>query len=431
MTELLLLSGLLACTGGPSADTGVADSGAPSGWGPFDQDQLRRLLRMSPRPELPDDPTNAVYQDPLAADLGHRLFYDPGLSGSGEFSCATCHDPALGFSSGLMLAEAAGRTTRHAQPILDTAWNRWFFWDGRADSYWAQALGPIEDDNEQDGSRMAVAHHLAGDDTYRSAYEALFGPLPDLSDSSRFPASARPSGDPDDPDQQAWEAMTQADRDTVDTIYANVGKSIAAFERLLVSGDAPLDAYVAAVKADDADAADAALSAQAQAGLALFVGDANCHLCHSGPLLSDLEFHSLQLRWLPGMDEADLGRYDGITRLREDPFNGAGAHSDDPDYGASRIDPLVQGSEHVEAFKTPGLRNVALSPPYMHGGHFADLAEVVDFYDQLDQQGLGSGHRDEILVPLELTEDQKTALVAFLTEALTGPPPDPALLEAP
>lgn len=386
---------------------------------------------MSPRPERPPDPTNAVYEDPLAADLGHALFYDPRLSGTGEWSCASCHLPDRAFGDALPLSEAAGRTTRHAPVILDTAWNRWFFWDGRCDSFWCQALAPIEHDDEMNSSRLAVAHLVAQDPALAEAYTAVFGPLPDLSDPDRFPPSARPSGDPDDPDQQAWQAMAEADQHLVNQVHANLGKAIAAFERLLVSGEAPLDRYVAAVRAGDAEAAGAALSDSAERGLSLFVGDAHCHLCHSGPLLSDLEFHSLNLRWLPGMDEADLGRYDGISLLRADEFNGAGPYSDDPAHGADRIDPLIMGSEQVEAFKTPPLRNVALSAPYMHGGHFADLGEVVAFYNLLDQEGLGSGHRDEILVPLELTEEEQADLVAFLTEALTGAPPDPALLVAP
>ena len=160
-------------------------------------------------------------------------------------------------------------------------------------------------------------------------------------------------------------------------------------------------------------------------GLALFVGPGNCTLCHSGPELSDREFHNLALGtrdWLS--TEPDYGRYAGIPRLKEDIFNGAGAYSDDPEAGAYKIDHIALTDEQIGQHKTPSLRNVALTAPYMDGGHFEDLDAVLHFYNTLDEEG-GEGHREEILVPLELDDQQIADLRAFL-ESLTGDAPDAA-----
>src|SRR5262249_22957025 len=156
----------------------------------------------------------------------------------------------------------------------------------------------------------------------------LFGALPDARDATRFPASARPVADaPDDPQQQAWSAMAAPDRDAVDRFYSNMGKAIAAFERHLISRDAPFDRFVAGLR--DGDGAKlAALSLPAQRGLRMFIGSGQCHQCHVGPNFTDGEFHSIGLPPLSGAG-ADRGRFVGIKTVLADPFNGLGSFSDD------------------------------------------------------------------------------------------------------
>ena len=210
----------------------------------------------------------------------------------------------------------------------------------------------------------------------------------------------------------------------------NVTKVIGAFERTIRTAESPVDRYVAAYAEGDTAGMDAALGTEAQAGLMLFVGEGRCHLCHSGPLMSNLEFHSVGLGTRPWLEADDLGRYDGITALREQGFNAAGAWSDAPDgEAARRIDRLAQTTEQLGIFKTPGLRGVATSAPYMHGGHFETLEQVVRHYNELDEV-VTLGHLETFMVPRAWDETQVASLVAFL-EALGSEPEDPAVLMAP
>lgn len=410
---MLLLSLTLAC----AQPEGVSFSAA----------ELRRLLSASPLPEPPADPTNAVADDPLAAATGQALFFDARLSANGEVSCSTCHDPEHGFSDDNRLSEGIGTTGRHAPSAMNSVYYRWMFWDGRADSHWCQALGPLESPVEHGATRAGLAHILYDDPEYNTAYTQLFGPLPDLSDTDRFPAQARPvADDPTNPQDIAWQAMDPSDQEAVNQIFANLGKMVAAYERLLVSGPSPFDDFAADLR----EGREPTLDESAQRGAKLFFGDAQCHLCHSGPVFSDFEFHNIGLGLREGLSEDDEGRYAGITSLWANPFNAAGAYSDAPTgEAAERLERIAQTDEQLGQFKTPSLRDVALFPPYMHGGHFMTLEEVVHHYNQLDERPM-VGHRDEFLLPLDLDMDQVLDIVAFL-ESLSGEPLDDALLAAP
>ncbi|MEC7947092.1 MAG: cytochrome c peroxidase [Myxococcota bacterium] len=394
----------------------------------LDEEALAVVLGMSPLPGLPADPTNHVADDPAAAALGHALYFDPRLSGSGAHSCATCHDPAMGFGDGLALSEAAGTTERHAPHLWDVGYQRWFLWDGRCDSLWCQATGPLEAIEEMDGDRMSIARLVTSDPDLSDAYASVFGESPDFS-APGFPRHARPLDDPDHPDAIAWQQMDPTDQDAVTRVFTNVTKAIGAYERRLVTGPTRFDRFVTALAAGTPMGLDS-LSVQEVRGLALFAGEGNCHLCHSGPLLSNLEFHSVGLGIRPWLAEDDLGRYDGIERLRDSPFNAAGRWSDAPDGEAAlRIERLVQTSEQVGQFKTPSLRNITRSPPYMHGGHFETLYEVVENYARLDEE-MGLGHLETFMVPLDWGPQEIDAVVAFLG-ALESTPLHPGLLAAP
>jgi len=381
---------------------------------------LRRALTLSPLPPPPADPTNAVEDDPRAARLGQALFFDARLSKNGTISCATCHDPAQGWSDGKTTAVGLGPVARHTPTLLDVAQHRWFFWDGRKDSLWSQALAPLEDPAEHGASRLQLAHLVAGDARYRATYEALFGALPELSDAERFPPRGRPVPDqPEHPLARAWNGMTWADRDAVERVFANLGKALAAFQRTLRSEPAPFDVFVAGLRAGDA-AKQAALGPSARRGLALFLGKARCHTCHDGPFFSDLEFHDDRVPPLDPEGEPDRGRYVGLARVLDDPFNGLGRHSDDPETGRTRLAYLARTNHSERELKTPTLRNLLRTAPYMHQGQFATLAEVVRFYSALE--GALPAHPEERLVePLGLDAGEQADLVAFL-ESLSGAP---------
>ena len=422
---MVLFSVLLAaCQPAPSSpgDTGPLTVG---GWTP---EEGVLLASLSPLPPVPPDPTNAWADDEDAARFGRTLFFDPRLSSTGTVSCATCHDPALGFSDGLALSEGIGTTPRHAPHLWNVGNHRWFTWDGHCDSLWCQAVGPLEADAEMDSSRLALAHTLSDNPDLREAYEAVFGALPEV---GHLPEQGRPvADDSDHPDALAWATLTAAEQDAVTGVTVRIAKALAAFQRRLRTRPTRVDAYVEAFVARDEDAMAAALSSEEEAGLRHFLTDGQCHLCHGGALYSNREFASVGLGPRAWLDLEDLGRYTGITLLQDGEFNAASPWSDDPSgEAAQRIDRLNQTTEQLGLFKVPGLRNIAASPPYMHGGHFQTLTEVVEHYVRLEEEVL-VGHLDDFMEPLPWDDADVAEVVAFL-EALSSPPEDPAVLSAP
>ena len=198
-------------------------------------------------PPLPTDPSNAVADDPRAARLGHRLFFDTRLSVNGEISCASCHQPARQFTDGLPVGEAIGKSKRNTPSIIGIAYSPWLYWDGRKDSLWSQVLSPLEDIAEHGGNRMRFARLLSADPHYQKEYAELFGSLPDFSDAERFPVNAAPLSNSEW--RAAWEAMEAGDRAQVNEVFANIGKLIAAYERKLLPGPSRFDTYAETVMA--------------------------------------------------------------------------------------------------------------------------------------------------------------------------------------
>ncbi|MFN0060417.1 MAG: cytochrome-c peroxidase [Planctomycetota bacterium] len=400
------------------------------------ESERRVILRLSPVSPPPDDATNRVARSEFAAEFGQQLFFDARLSASREVACATCHDPAQAFSDGKSLAQLTTPLTRNTPSLWNVAYQRWFFWDGRNDTLWGQALEPIEHPREMAFTRLEVAHAIAANSDLRRAYERAFGALDDCSDRTRFPARGRPALPFDGtlvPSFCAdWQRMAVADQETINRVFANVGKSLAAYMTRLVRADAPFDTFVAGLRDNDATRIES-LSLAAQRGLRLFIGRAGCRQCHSGPLFTDFEFHDIGLmtRDAASRTAVEPGRYDGIARARGNPFNSAGAHSDARDGKSARLlAGVVQASHQVGAFKTPSLRNVALTAPYMHQGQFATLAEVLHYYSTLEGARPREHHDEQVLTPLQLTDGERSDLIAFL-ESLTAPVADPGLLTPP
>lgn len=407
----LLGAGVLAgCGGGAPPEADAAATSAATGWTDA-QVALLASMHVAARP-VPPSPTNPVADDPEAVALGRTLFFDGGLSPSGAVSCATCHDPALHFSDGLPKGRGLGTTGRHTPVIEGSQFGPWFFWDGRADSLWAQAAGPMEHPDEMGSSRTFVARRVAS--VYAEAYAAVFGPAPDLSDPTRFPDIARPEPDrPSTPHARAWEAMDPGDREAVERVFVNALRAIAAYERTLLPAPAPFDRYAAAIAAGDPEGGGH-LSDAAERGLRLFIGRGQCASCHHGPMFTDRAFHALGL---PAVGPVDLGRTVGARAVLASPWRCGGPHAPDTDCPELRyLDPSFQ--DFQGAFKTPTLRNVARTAPYMHDGSFATLRDVLAFYSLLP----GSpplGHRELTLAPLNLTPGETDDLLAFL-EALSS-----------
>lgn len=395
----------------------------------FSDAQLAQLKQMSTQPKLPSDPTNRWADDPKVARFGQRLFFEPALSKQGDISCASCHKPEHGFSSPTPLGRGINDTARHVPGLLNIAYQRWFDWDGKADTLWGQAIRPLESDDEHGITRTQLVQRVAQDPTLRAEYEEIFGPMPpEILNVERFNPLATPAHTaPQDPRLLAWQAMSPADQAQIQRITSNLLKSIASYERQLISFNAPFDRFAAKlINGQPSDELDEA----AQRGLALFLGKARCVVCHSGPLFSDFTFHNLGLHtphWLKGKDE---GRWAGVLAVKAHDMRAGGELSDDPKGPRAQwTKQLIQTPEDHGQLKTPTLRNIALTPPYMHGGHFKSLEEVVSFYNQLPGQAT-LGHREDSLKPLGLSDAEERDLVAFL-KSLTGAPPPAELLQAP
>ena len=386
---------------------------------------LERTLSLSPLGDPPPDTSNRVADDPAAAAFGEELFFTKDLSPTGTIACATCHDPEQGWSDGKSLSVGLDELSRNSPTLWNAAYSRWYFWDGRADSLWAQALQPLEHPKEMGSDRLFVAHAIGRSPTWTEAYESLFGALPPLDNPDRFPPQGRPI--PDDPSHthhRAWTDMREEDREAVTEVFVNVGKAIAAFERTVITGRAPFDVFVEGLREDDPGKL-AALSPSALRGLRIFVGQGECIICHTGPNFSDNEFHNLGLA-KPVTDPND--RFAGVEAVRADPFNARGAYSDDTEGRTARHVRFVrQNEEQLGQYKTPTLRNITETAPYMHDGRFATLEDVVRFYSDLPGEP-PVGHREDFMRPLNLSSIQIRDLVAFL-ETLTEIEKDPKIAD--
>lgn len=391
------------------------------GWSTDQITALKGLWLGSLKP-LPSDPSNAVADDPKAATLGHQLFFDSRFSANGAVSCASCHVPAKNFNDGLPLAHGVGTTARKTMTVAGTAYSPWLFWDGRKDSQWAQALGPMESPVEHGGTRTQYAHII--DDFYRAEYEALFGPLPDLSDRTRFPEKAAPVADP--AARAAWEQMRPEDRQIVTRVYSNMGKAIAAYERKIMPGPSRFDRYVEALLKNDTEAMQQALTPNEVAGARLFIGKAHCINCHNTPMLTDNSFHNTGVPAAPGLPE-DTGRAKGALQVLADEFNCLSQWSDARPEQCSELRFLVSDDLKLNgAFRPSTLRNIAEMAPYMHAGQFKSLREVLEHYNRAAPGPVGYTE----LKPLKLSERELGQLEAFL-RSLSGGINAPAELLAP
>lgn len=386
--------------------------------GPSVEDHLRETYALKTLPRIPYPPENEARQERIA--LGRLLFYDPILGGEKDVSCGTCHHPAFAFADRRQFgAGTSGRglgpdrilsvssvsalavelEPRNTPTIFNTACNidshgnmshmGFQFWDGRVQSLEIQATKPITSRVEMRGDAYGMDEETAAAVSLDSVVARLQA-IPEYVRRFReaFPVEA-----------------AQVDAGTRASVIDSTtyGRAIASFERELVTNNSPYDRFV---RGDD----DALTTVQKR-GLELFFTKARCSECHSGPMFTDFQFV------VQGVPQEGTGKalVPGDDLGREE-------HTLDP---ADRY-----------AFRTPTLRNVELTPPFMHDGVFETLDEVVAFYDagalprhpQVSTEMLHPSLRQ----PLGLTEDERIALVEFM-KALTDPGTalDPFLLTVP
>lgn len=433
---------LVACHGaeGASPTSPPADDFAPQL-----TPEIRATLRsLSPSelPGPPSDPTNKYADDPAAAALGKKLFFDPRFSGpllddantgeagtlgkvgeTGKVACAGCHVPAGSFSdtrsSRGQISLGSAWSHRRAPALLDVAQRPFLNWDGSRDAAFAQVFTPIEDAGEFNSSRLFAAQQVYR--LYHDEYEAVFGPFPDLSAYDRV--AAADAGCDTVPMDIVHSFCDKPGRDDPDVtrVVVNMGKAIQAYTRQLTCGRSRFDEWV------NGDAA--ALTAQEQNGAAIFAGKGGCTACHAGPFLTDNFFHNVGLH--PDfaffvVPIPDNGAVDGVAAMREDPLNSQGEFADGHD---DRQQGLPADLEPLRgAFKTPSLRCVSRRPSFMHTGQFRSLEDVVIFFNRGGNPDGFPGVSQNFA--RNLSADERADLVAFL-QALDGDGPDPSLVESP
>ena len=272
-------------------------------------------------------------------ELGKQLYFDKRLSSDNTISCASCHDPAKGFSNAEQFATGVGgkKGGRNSPTVLNTAYNKFQFWDGRAGSLEEQALGPIQNPIEMNMKLEDVVKKLNGIKGYKDQFQKVFG---------------------------------------TDVTSEGIALAIASYERTVLSGNAPYDLFQAGDQK--------ALSESAQRGLKLFKSKAACASCHSGPNFTDNGFHNIGLK----DNNKDAGRK-AVSKLEGD----------------------------TGTFKTPTLREIAKTAPYMHDGSMKTLEEVMKHYNQ---GGIDNPYLDEEIFPLKLTDEEVKDLITFLKEGLSS-----------
>lgn len=370
-------------------------------WSPEELARIQSLSLASLRP-LPPDPSNRVADNPAAAALGRALFFDTRLSANGQIACSTCHKPDRQFQDDRPVGHGMADGARRTMPIAGSSFAPFLFWDGRKDSQWAQALGPIEKPAEHGADRLMAVRLAAL--AYRPEYERTFGPLPDL---AGLPAHAMPGGA--NGMDAAWKAMPPRRQHDVNLAYANIGKAIAAYERTIALEPTRFDRYATALTSRKAPPAKDILSPDEEAGLRLFVGKANCVTCHNGPLFTDGAFHNIGL---PGLDPArDAGRLAALELVRNDPFNCLGRYSDASPADCRELRFIASATPALAgAFRSPSLRGVSQRAPFMHAGQFRSIDAVLAHYNDAPAASVG---RSE-LKPLHMSQHELEQLAAFL-----------------
>lgn len=348
----------------------------------------------------PEDLSNRLQGNSVAIELGGKLFFDQGLSANGEVSCASCHVTDGQFIPNESIPAANDRKFRTVMPVIGAAYSRYFFWDGRSDSLWAQALAPLENPSEHNISRHdAVAHVI-------EHYRPLLALLPD--------PEGRISRDID-----ALKGLVgthePATSEAINRLFVIIGKSIAAFEASLEMQPSEWDNVAQKILQHQA------LSPKEQhiySGFKVFDSDqTRCSTCHTGPLMSDYAFHNTAM---PVNEKLGIeaGLYGILPKLASNEFGCLSIYSDAVKEDCYHVT-FIAKDPHVAfgAFKTPSLRAVDKRLSFGHAGQFSTLEQVLEHYQSapMGNHGrlFGKASFSE-LKAFQLTDVEKQQLLAFL-----------------
>ena len=293
------------------------------------------------------DPTNRVSGNPDAIAFGRRLFFDPRFSPNGYVACVACHQPDRSFTDNLPRARGLAPVERNAVALQNLRLHRWYGWGGTSDSLWMASLRPIVDAREIGSTAEKVAFAVEIGDGMACRYKAAFGEEPSAHDAEK--------------------------------VLVNIAKALAAYQETLVTGRTAFDDYRDALARGAGP--PGSYPVDAQRGLKIFFGRGNCVACHKGPNFTDDAFRGTAVPAFVGQEIADTGRIEGLQTVRSSRFNLLGRYNDDPAKagGSSVRDAKFEPHDHP-MWRTPSLRNVATTAPYLHNGTAASLYDVVRRY---------------------------------------------------
>lgn len=327
--------------------------------------------QLMPLPPVPDPTDNKI--TPAKVELGKLLYFDPKLSGDASVSCADCHDPKQGWGFNEPICRGYPGTVhwRNCQTVVNTGYLSKLFWEGSDGSLESQARTAAQGAVAGNGEDDVMEWRIRQVPEYVKMFKAAFGTLnPVLRD--------------------AWAAIAVFERET------------------LTQKNSPLDRYLNGDKS--------ALSATAVKGMELFTGKANCIECHNGPMLTDEKYYNLGVPRPQEFADVGLNTITYRWELYQKGITEAGYRDlkDDPGlYFRTKY------KSDMGKFRTQPLRYLKYTAPYMHAGQFFTLEEVVDFYNKGGGENdftKMAGNKTKVLKPLDLTKEEKAALVTFLTE---------------
>jgi cytochrome c peroxidase len=350
----------------------------------FSAAEIERIVALGPWPPPAEkDGSNRVSGRSDAIELGRRLFFDSRLSPVGYIACVTCHQPDRGWTDHKQRAHGLGDVDRNTQALNNMGLQDWFGWGGTSDSLWMASIRPILDPREMDSNPAHVRRVYVRAPEYACLYRGAFGVDP------------------------------VAGGESDEAVLVQSAKALAAFTETLATGRTGFDAMRDALARGEPPTASG-YPAAAQRGLKIFVGKGNCVACHSGPNFSDGKFHDTGVPFFVGQRTPDPGRQDGIRNLRSSRFSLLGHYNDDASRrNAAATRALKADRADRSEFRTPSLRNVAVTSPYMHNGSLESLRDVVRHYTRVDPDRLdGSARR--LLRRLDLGATEAEDLIAFL-----------------
>lgn len=343
-------------------------------------EELRQVMSLGPWPPARrPDPGNRVSGHAQAVELGRRLFGDPRMSSVGYIACVTCHQPDRAFTDIKARAHGLADLPRNTPALANLDQQHWFGWGGSSDSLWMASIRPILDAREIDGSLASITRLFERDAELAACYRRVFQVSP----------------------------LRRPERTAV-----NVGKALAAFQETLVTGRTIFDDFRDALMRNDGAGA-ASYPAAALRGLRLFVGAARCVACHRGANFSDGGFHRIMS---PGLadrrgaadEDSDTGRLEGARSLKASRLNLLSSYNDAPRRSNASATQRLMVSEGLRGqYRTPSLRNVAVTGPYLHDGRVDRLQDALQHF-----AAAPSSHA--LQPPVSLSTTQVEDLTAFL-----------------